>query len=110
MSEGADTRTARVTIAGGGIAAIECVLALRELAPGAAVEVLAPQAGSPFRPLSVLVPFAFAEGREIDLARFTSEQGAGLVRATLVAVDPDARTVRTGRGEERSFDVLVVAA
>jgi sulfide:quinone oxidoreductase len=110
MNEGAETRTARVTIAGGGIAAIECVLALRDMAPGAAVELLAPQTGSPLRPLSVLVPFAFAEGREVDLARFASEQGASLVHDTLVAVDPEARTLRTGRGEERPFDVLVVAA
>jgi sulfide:quinone oxidoreductase len=110
MTDAQGTRAARVTIAGGGIAAIECVLALRDLAPGAAVELLAPQTASPLRPLSVLVPFAFADPREIDLARFASEQGVALVRDTLVAVDAENRTVRTGRGDERSFDALVVAA
>ncbi len=105
-----ETGTRRVTIAGGGIAAIECVLALRDLAPDVALELLAPQADSPIRPLSVLVPFAFAESRELDLGEFASEQGARLVKDTLVAVDPDAKKVRTGRGEERSYDTLVVAA
>ena len=110
MTDAQETATARVTIAGGGIAAIECVLALRDLASGAAIELLAPQTASPLRPLSVLVPFALADTREIDLARFASEQGAALVKDTLVAVDAEARTVRTGRGDERPFDALVVAA
>src|SRR5512133_266943 len=110
MSEGQDTGAGRVTIAGGGIAALECVLALRDLAPGAAIELVAPISESPYRPLSVLVPFAFAGGREIDLTRFASEQGASLVKDTLVAVDAERHTLRTGRGEERSFDLLVVAA
>lgn len=110
MSTGQETGGARITIAGGGIAALECVLALRELAPGAAIELLAPQSNSPFKPLSVLVPFAFADPRELDLARFASEQGASLVNDTLVAVDPETHTIRTGRGEERPFDLLVVAA
>jgi sulfide:quinone oxidoreductase len=110
MADADATTTQRVTIAGGGIAAIESVLALRNLAPGAAIELLAPQSASPLRPLSVLVPFAFAEARELDLARFASEQDASLVKDTLVAVDPEAHTIHTGRGEERPFDLLVVAA
>jgi sulfide:quinone oxidoreductase len=110
MAETGVNATARVTIAGGGIAAIEAVLALRDLAPGTAIELLAPQASSPLKPLSVLVPFAFAETREVDLSRFGSEQGVSLVRDTLVAVDGAAHTIRTGRGDERPFDFLVVAA
>jgi len=110
MAGADDTATERVTIAGGGIAAIECMLALRDLAPDAAIEVVAPQSASSLKPLSVLVPFAFADARELDLALFASEQGARLVKDTFVAVDPERHTIRTGRGEDRPFDVLVVAA
>jgi sulfide:quinone oxidoreductase len=110
MAETGGNATARVTIAGGGIAAIEAVLALRDLAPGLAIEMLAPRPSSPLKPLSVLVPFSFAESREVDLSRFASEQRVSVVRDTLVAVDADTHTIRTGRGEEQPFDFLVVAA
>ena len=110
MAETNDRAVRQVTIAGGGIAAIESVLALRDLAPNAVIELLAPQTGSPLRPLSVLVPFEFADAKELDLARFASQQDVNLIRDTLVAVDPEAHTIRTGQGRERSFDLLLVAA
>ena len=105
-----EDQSARVTVAGGGVAALELVLALRELVPQTAVEILAPKPESAFRPLAVLVPFALGDPKELDLERFASQEGASVVRDTLVAVDADKRTLRTGRGEERPFDLLVVAA
>lgn len=100
----------RVTIAGGGIAALEAVLALRDLAPGVALELISPRPEVDYRPLSVLEPFALGEMPSLDLGRFADEQGAILHRDTLVAVEPAERTLVTGQGERRPFEILVVAA
>jgi sulfide:quinone oxidoreductase len=100
----------KVTIAGGGIAALEATLALRALAGDVAIELLAPTTRSEYRPLAVLEPFALGEMPALDLARFAEEQGADHLRDTLVAVEPDAQTIVTGRGERVPYELLVVAA
>ena len=99
-----------VTIAGGGIAALEAVLALRDLAGGVGLELLAPQPDADYRPLSVLEPFALGEMPTLDLERFAEEHGAVLHRDTLVAVEPGERTLVTGKGERREYGTLIVAA
>ena len=99
----------RVTIAGGGIAALEAVLALRAMAGDVAIELLSPAARSDYQPLAVLEPFAFGEMPVLDLRRFAAEQRASLRRDTLVAVEAGAREIVTGRGERCPYDVLVVA-
>ena len=100
----------RVTIAGGGIAALEATLALRDLAGDVAVELLAPATHADYRPLAVLEPFAFGEMPALDLGRFASEHRAALRRDTLVAVEPAERVIVTGRGARLPYDLLVVAA
>jgi len=100
----------RVTIAGGGIAALEATLALRDLAGDVPIELLTPAAESEYRPLAVLEPFALGEMPAVSIADFAAEQGASLRRDTLMMVDPDASSYTTGSGEEHPFDLLVVAA
>lgn len=100
----------RVTIAGGGIAALEATLALRHLAGEIAIELLAPGTDAAYRPLAVLEPFALGEMPELDVGRFASEQRASLRRDTLVAVDPSERVIVSGRGERLPYDLLIVAA
>ena len=80
-----------VTVAGGGIAALEAVLALRSLLADAPIEIVAPVTAADYRPLAVLVPFALGELPAIDLARFAADQGASLRRDTLVEVKPAER-------------------
>ena len=98
----------RVTIAGGGIAALEAVLALRDLVPGAQLELVAPRTDAEYRPLSVLEPFALGEMPTFDLARFAEEQRVSLRRDTLVGVEADGSTLITGSGGRDGFDVLLV--
>ena len=102
--------THEVTIAGGGIAALETTLALRDLAPDVHLELLAPATHADYRPLAVLEPFALGEMPRLDLAAFASEQRAVLRHDTLVAVEPDAHVIVTGSGERLPYDILVVAA
>ena len=102
-------RGRRVTIAGGGIAALEAILALRALVPEIEIELMAPRSAFEFKPVSVLEPFALAETPELELERFAEEHRVAVVRDTLAGVDPDARTVATGRGGRRGYDLLLIA-
>src|SRR5690242_14003471 len=96
----------RVLVAGGGAAAAEAVLALRELAGDRVrVELLAPGDTLSPRPLSVLTPFGGAPARALDLGRL----GARLHRGALAAVEPDRHVVRTTDGGELAYDRLIVA-
>jgi sulfide:quinone oxidoreductase len=96
----------RVLVAGAGVAAVECVLALRELAGSAvAVELLAPAGELVYRPASVTTPFGADAAPRIDLS------GLGLVhrRGALAEVSPAKHEVLTRDGDRVGYDVLVVA-
>lgn len=100
----------QVVIAGGGVAALEGLLALRALA-GAAVEIelLTPEREFVYSPTSVAEPFGLSEPRSFDLERIARDQGARLVRDTLERLDPERRVVATGAGAELDFDALLLA-
>jgi sulfide:quinone oxidoreductase len=99
-----------VLIAGGGVAGLEALLALRALA-GDRVRLTLASADEEFtyRPLAVAQPFALGSPYRVPLTRFTEETGAELVIDAVVAVDDDAGTVRLGRGSTRSFEALLLA-
>ena len=100
----------RVLIAGGGVAALECALALSELAPALTeVKVLAPQTDFVYRPLAVRAPFAYGPLSTYPLAPIVADAGAELIADRLEWVDPGACTVHTGEGAEIAYDALVVA-
>lgn len=104
------TEPLRVLIAGGGVAALEAVLALRALAEERVdLTVLAPQEEFEYRPLAVAEPFAAGEVHRFGLESIAKAVGARLVRGTLLAVDPEAKVVTTGRGGDLPYDVLLVA-
>jgi sulfide:quinone oxidoreductase len=100
----------RVLIVGGGVAAIETVLALRELAAGlVSVTVLAPNAELVYRPMSVREPFSFRAAASYPLAPMLDTAGAELVADELVWVDDGRRLVDTAGGRELAYDALVLA-
>jgi sulfide:quinone oxidoreductase len=100
----------RVTIVGGGVAALETALALRALAPDqTATTVIAPNAHFVYRPTAVLEPFVLAPARRYPLAAIASEAHAELVVDELVSVDPDGQLVHTKAGRAVPYDVLVLA-
>jgi sulfide:quinone oxidoreductase len=100
----------RVVIAGGGVAGLEALIALRALARDrVALTLLAPQYDFVIRALSVEDPFAHPTPRHYPLARISADHGATFRREALRAVRPDAATVTTGSGEEIAYDSLLVA-
>jgi sulfide:quinone oxidoreductase len=100
----------RVVIVGGGVAALEALIALHDLA-GERVRttLVAPEEDFTYRPLSVAVPFSLGHVERYPLDRVARDFGARLVRDSLAEVDPEARHIRTAAGEELRYDALVVA-
>ncbi|MFP5362986.1 MAG: FAD-dependent oxidoreductase [Thermoleophilia bacterium] len=100
----------RVLIAGGGIAGLEAMMALRALAGDrVAITLLAPEREFRFRPMAVNEPFTIARARQMDLAAVAADFGATLIPGALAAVTPGERHVTTGAGERIDYDALVVA-
>ena len=99
-----------VLIAGAGPAGLEAALALRELAGDrVSMTLLAPEDELVYRPLSVADPFAIAATRRYALDAIARDVGAQRAIDTLAAVDPGARTVRTGSGADLPYDALLIA-
>jgi sulfide:quinone oxidoreductase len=105
------TDTPRVVIAGGGVAALEACLALRDRLSAADLDItlLSPAEGFDYRPLSVLEPFGGISRWSLALATFAADQDVTVVRDALTAVGPQARVAVTGAGDEIPYDVLLVA-
>jgi sulfide:quinone oxidoreductase len=100
----------RVLIAGGGVAAIEALLALRHLVDGqVSIELVAPDRTFVHRPSSVAGPFGLGGPGPVDLDALARDQGAQLRRASLVGVDPARRVALLGGDEEAPYDALIVA-
>jgi sulfide:quinone oxidoreductase len=97
-------------IAGGGVAGLETLTALRALA-GARVDLtlVAPEDEFVYRPLAVVEPFAVDRVRRIPLAGAARDAGAAFVAGTVEAVDPDKRTVSTSAHRSLEYDALVLA-
>lgn len=100
-----------VVIAGGGVAALEALLALRELAGHRLrITVLAPERDFVYRPLTVAEPFGRGEARIYPLRELLVDAGGGdLIWDSLDRVEPDGQVVVTGCGDRVSYDTLIVA-
>jgi sulfide:quinone oxidoreductase len=98
----------KVLIAGGGPAAIEAVLTLRELAPHLAIEVIAPGGDFVYRPLSAVEPFVRPGVRHYALSRL-GELGVTVRQGAVARVDTAQRLAVTESGEELPYDQLLVA-
>lgn len=100
-----------VVIAGGGVAALETLLALRALA-GHLVDVtlVSPTPEFLYRPVTVAEAFDRAQARVYDLSEILADQGGGeLILDTLADVETRSRIAVTVGGRRISFDALVVA-
>jgi sulfide:quinone oxidoreductase len=104
-------RRHHVLIAGGGVAGVEAMLALRALAPHrVAITMLSSERDLIYRPVTVGEAFGRAEARVYPLRELLADAGGGeLIWDSLQAVEPDAHRVLTGRGEQVSYDTLIVA-
>lgn len=109
MSE-SGSKQFRVVIAGGGVAAIEGLLALRHLAGDAvASELVAPDPSFRYRPLSVTEPFDLAAPRHLDLSEIVLENGATFMCDAVVEVRPGERRAVMQSGRELDYDALLIA-
>jgi sulfide:quinone oxidoreductase len=108
-----------VLVAGAGVGAIECVLALRELAGSRfAVELLAPAAELVHRPSAVETPFGGEPAARVDLRQLAGGLGVRLHRDALASVDPAKPSCRAAHAgthlrtacpvEEQSCDEGIV--
>jgi sulfide:quinone oxidoreductase len=103
-------RPTNVLIAGGGIAALELLLALRVYAgPHVATTLLTSEAMLAPRAMTVAEPFARGGAQTYDWAQIAEHQGARLVLDALVAIDTAERIVFTHGGQRLHYDVLAVA-
>lgn len=102
--------SARVLIAGGGVAALEAAIALHEIA-GERVEVAmySPREDFVYRPFAVAEPYGASRVMRYDLAELAERCGATYHRAAIGSVDGEAKRVRTHDGEEISYEYLIVA-
>src|SRR5262245_61924111 len=100
----------RVLIAGGGVAGLEALLALHDLAAGrVSLTLLAPQREFTYRPMATAVPFARGHMQRLDLADATREHRAEFVRGTLAEVDAGAKEAVLADGRRLGYDALLVA-
>jgi sulfide:quinone oxidoreductase len=99
-----------VTIVGGGVAGLEALLTLRELAPELdQIELLVDTPDFTYRPLAVAEPFGLGTAHKLDLTRVARDQGARLHLAGLARVDPEDRRLVTWDGRSLQYDLLLLA-
>src|SRR6202165_5862143 len=100
----------RVVICGGGVAAVEALLALRALL-GVVVEVhlVAPNRQFVYQPLAVAAPFGLAETHLFEIAEIAREQSAKLHVDSLARVEPEDRRVALASGIDLPYDALIIA-
>ncbi|MCW2966333.1 MAG: hypothetical protein JWM71_105, partial [Solirubrobacteraceae bacterium] len=100
-----------ILIAGGGVGAVEALLALTDLGEGAFhITVIAPNERFALRALSVAEPFAAGHHADVAaLADVVREHGAELVRSTVTEVDAEHLTVKCSEGEQLTYDALVLS-
>jgi sulfide:quinone oxidoreductase len=97
-------------IAGGGVAALETMLALRSLAGRhVAIELLAPERQLAHRPASVATAFGFGAPEPVDVDSLAADMDAGVRRAALTGADTRRRVALLAGGGEVPYDRLVVA-
>jgi sulfide:quinone oxidoreductase len=100
----------RVTIVGGGVAALEALLALRSLAGDqVSLEMISAKPQFSYRPLAVAEPFGLGTAHRFDLTHIAREYGARLHVAGIQAVEPDVRQLLTWDGRRFDYDVALIA-
>lgn len=109
MLSGARPRP-RVVIAGGGIAGIETLLALRDLAEDRVrITLVSPRPAFEPEQLRAASVFSLDHVRPHSLGELCRANDAKFVEDRVEAVDPDARKVALARRDALSYDALVLA-
>ena len=100
----------RVLVAGGGVAGLETLLALRALAGDLVdLELLSHEPRFWYRPLAVAELFEPAGAHSVELAAVAEAVAARFTLDRLASVDAGRKIVRTGLGATIHYDELVIA-
>jgi sulfide:quinone oxidoreductase len=99
-----------VVVAGGGIAGLEALLTLHDLAGDrVSLTLLEPRTELVLRALEPAEPFGAGEAGRLEVEEIARATSAEIVRSALDRVDPDARVVVTRDGTRIAYDALLVA-
>lgn len=105
-----DLSSPHVVICGGGIAAVEALLALRQLLPTHPhIDLIAPNRELVYQPMAVAKPFGPTKTRLLDVSEIAADLGAELHVGTLVEVDAADRRVVLADGTRLPYDAAIVA-
>jgi len=100
----------KVVIAGGGVAALEALMALRELAEErVSLELVTPTPEFAYRPLAVAEPFGLGEARRYDVVRMAADHGAAVHIGSVKSIDTVAHHILTGDGQSLAYDLALIA-
>jgi sulfide:quinone oxidoreductase len=100
-----------VLIAGAGVAGLEAMLALRDLAgERVVIDVLAPDPAFFYWPLLLAEPFGGAPTESIDLGPLFERHGIRFHPGMLRSIDAAARTIETTERERMGYDALIIAS
>jgi sulfide:quinone oxidoreductase len=101
----------QVVIVGGGVAGLETLLALDDLAgERVALTLVAPQPDFVYKPLLVEEPFGLGPAERHELEPLTAEKGAEFVLSAVSTVRPEDHVVELDDGSTLHYDYLVVCA
>ena len=101
---------ARVVICGGGVAALEAMLALSDLlAIPVPIDLVAPNGRFVYRPLAVAEPFGLARTRLFEMADVARVLGARLHVGCVTGVEHDRRELVLADGTRLSYDAALIA-
>ena len=104
-----DDNAFEVLIAGGGIAGVEALLALHELAQDRVrVTLIDPAPEMVLKPMVVEEPFSTTPADRFTLEPIVSERGGQFVLAALQHIDVERRVASLSDGSERAFDAALV--
>lgn len=100
----------KVVIVGGGVAALEALIALRNLGEErVSIELVTPTADFAYRPLAVAEPFGRGQAKRYDIVQIAGAHRAAVHLAGIQSVNAEAHTVLTWDGRSLDYDVLLVA-
>jgi|SRR5215212_3032001 len=109
QSIGGGSEPLAVAIAGAGIAGLEALIALRELAGDrVSITMVAPEPDFIYRPLLIEEAFSSTPAARRELGPIAEEFGARLIRGALARVDTAARELVLDDGERVSYETAVI--